>query len=77
MRLGQVAARIARESKGGAVLRQAVVSAVAGNTVSLKIGGSTVPVPGVRYANHLTLLVNDTVWVAVQPPDMWVIAKLA
>lgn len=76
MRLSQVAAQLAA-SAPPIKMRQGVIDAVAGNTVSVFIGGSTVSVPGIRYADHVTPAPGDTVWLVVSPPDLWVIAKLA
>ena len=59
--------------RGGLRRRQGVVTAVDGATVSVLIGGSTVPVDGVHHLNSCAPAIGDVVWLDVDGADLWII----
>lgn len=63
----------------GPQLRQGVVTATATgpNRVTIKLGGSTVAIAGVRYLASYSPTVNDTVFVLANGVDLLVLGKLA
>ena len=63
----------ALKAKAGLRMRQGVVSAVDGSTVSVLIGGSTVAVEGVHHLNSVAPQVGEVVWIASDGADLWIL----
>ncbi|HQF96682.1 MAG TPA: hypothetical protein PLS46_21125, partial [Microthrixaceae bacterium] len=63
----------ALKAKAGLRMRQGVVSAVDGSTVSVLIGGSTVAVDGVHHLNSVAPQVGEVVWIASDGADLWIL----
>lgn len=63
----------ALKAKAGLRMRQGVVSAVDGSTVSVLIGGSTVAVAGVHHLNSVAPQVGEVVWIASDGADLWIL----
>lgn len=61
------------KARNGLRMRQGVVMAVNGDTVSVAIGGSTVAVDGVQHLNSCSPSVNDIVWIVSDGADLWII----
>lgn len=58
--------------------RQGVVTAIAGNLLTVKIGNATTPVPGLRYfSNGYVPAVNDVVHLLPYGKTFIVMGKLA
>lgn len=57
-------------------LRQGVVQAVTGETVTVTIGGSETPVTGFKHLASYTPVVGDTVWLATDGRDWIVLGTL-
>lgn len=80
--LRDLAARLAppRERTPVPAYRQAVVEAVSAGppaSISVRIGGEGVVIPGVRYAHTLAPAAGQTVWVLVLGKDMMATHRLA
>lgn len=58
-------------------LRKATVQAVAAPKVTLRIGGSTTDVAGVRYLSSYAPTVGDVVFVLVDGPALLILGRLA
>jgi hypothetical protein len=61
-------------------LRQGIVTATAAGqpaTVTVKLGGSTTTISGIRYLSSYTATTNDTVWILQAGADLLVLGKLS
>lgn len=56
--------------------RQGVVVSIQGSSATIRLGGSTTNVAGIRHLGSYTPVVGHTVWVLVDGPDMLILGSL-
>lgn len=61
----------------GIRLRKGVVQAVTAPTVTIRLGGSTTDIAGVRYLASYTPAVGNVVFVLVDGPALLILGRLA